>query len=1017
LISPTLLADDFARQLSHDDLLAATRAALPEGRVILWSLTPDGMEAIRRELGDTRADALVRELTLFVRRNLRGTDAVAGVGDELLVLLDAVGHMAEAVAQRVLAATRTHVFSGGASDRSLRLTLSIGVARAPDDGASVDDLLAAARAGRPMAGRDGLAFARAGRRPVLEVGRFVGRTEQLTQLTDYLDDMVRGVSHVAAVMGETGVGTSALVRTLEPEVRMRGGSLVLATCRESTHTAPYALWRDVLRAVRRLPVKSTRVWRELPSLDPSLERAEDDTPRGRSKIRLLEELADFLRLGAQQRPLVLHLEEVQWIDAASWDALEYLIPQLESERILISLSFRTGEDYDDAMERWARLVTRPRHHEMRLTRLTRDDVKRWLEAAMHGDDVGRDLLAYAYRHTEGNPLLLTHLLRDLEESGHLVREGDHWQWSAASALPPQATLEELLARRIGRLPPPARSVLEAAAVLGRECDEEILVQLTELAPRVVADALAQLTATELLTPTFERVRGTLAFSHEEVARVVRALLDGTRRTALHRRAAQLLAAQPGISVSEVAAHYEAAGAVAESHEFSLRAADVAVALYENAAASVLLASAERTAPSPGQLAEVRVRMASLAEESGRYEEAEALCELALAWYESRGEQLQALRVKRTRVLGRMKRGLSARATLDALLDLEAEARTVGADAERGAILLLISQAHWRLGDPSAARQVAADALVIAEAVGEPVSMADACIRAAITIQFEEPARARALFRRALEISTELGDNFRRVRCFINLGVLEMYENDWDAARSAFGSGVDEARAAGLTELWGLGSLNLGVTAARVGEYDMAAQYLGEALRLCAVVQNTEYQLYAAYNLAHLDRDRGKLKEAADTYELVMALAERIGQAEVLEGARAAFGLIRLAGGREREAREAAARVRPFLASRSDWFQGRELAEALLVRLFLLDHQHEKAVEAFRRALDLAHPTDIFGASWLTAEFGDDLRPLARELVEAAIERYASRPEALGNPRIRDRLTVMFSDSKSTIDRS
>jgi tetratricopeptide (TPR) repeat protein len=376
-----------------------------------------------------------------------------------------------------------------------------------------------------------------------------------------------------------------------------------------------------------------------------------------------------------------------------------------------------------------------------------------------------------------------------------------------------------------------------------------------------------------------------------------------------------------------------------------------------------------------------------------------------------------LRVKRTRVLGRMKRGLSARATLDALLDLEAEARAVGADAERGAILLLISQAHWRLGDPSAARRVAADALVIAESVGEPVSMADACIRAAITIQFEEPGRARVLFRRALEISTELGDNFRRVRCFINLGVLEMYENDWDAARSAFGSGVDEARAAGLTELWGLGSLNLGVTAARYGEYDMAAQYLGEALRLCAVVQNTEYQLYATYNLAHLDRDRGNLKEAADTYELVMALAERIGQAEVLEGARAAFGLIRLAAGREREAREAAAHVGPFLASRSDWFQGREQAEALLLRLLLLDHQHERAVEAFSRALDLAHPTDIFGASWLTAEFGDELRPHAAAVVDAAIERYASRPEALGNPKIRDRLTVMFIDSKSTIDRS
>ena len=53
---------------------------------------------------------------------------------------------------------------------------------------------------------------------------------------------------------------------------------------------------------------------------------------------------------------------------------------------------------------------------------------------MRGEEVGRDLLAHAYRQTEGNPLLLTHLLRDLEESGHLLFERDRWRWSAAHSI-------------------------------------------------------------------------------------------------------------------------------------------------------------------------------------------------------------------------------------------------------------------------------------------------------------------------------------------------------------------------------------------------------------------------------------------------------------------------------------------------------------------------------------------------------------------------------------------------------
>jgi hypothetical protein len=46
-------------------------------------------------------------------------------------------------------------------------------------------------------------------------------------------------------------------------------------------------------------------------------------------------------------------------DAASWDALEHIVPQLESERIVLALTIRTGDQSDDALERWARLASRP----------------------------------------------------------------------------------------------------------------------------------------------------------------------------------------------------------------------------------------------------------------------------------------------------------------------------------------------------------------------------------------------------------------------------------------------------------------------------------------------------------------------------------------------------------------------------------------------------------------------------------------------------------------------------------
>ena len=1017
MISPLTPADDFARQLPFDELAALATATIAERGAVVCSLSPNGMAAIRRDLGETRTEALMRELNLFVRRNLRGSDVASMVGDELVLLLGAASPLAETVGQRLLAASRGHVFSGGASDRSLRLTLSLGIASSPGDGQSFDALLGAARTARQSAGEDALAFATAGRAGALEVSRFVGRTEELSRLTDYLEDMVRGVGRVVAVIGETGVGTSALVRSLEPEVRMRGGSLVVAAARERTLAAPYAVWSDVLRGIRRLPVKSTRGWRELPSLDGSLERPANDPPRGKSKIRLLEELADFLRLAAQQRPLLIHLEELQWADGASWDALEYLIPQLENERILIALSFRTREDEDDAAERWSRLASRPRHHQMRLTRLTRDDVKRWLEGSMRGEEVGRELLSYVYRTTEGNPLLVGHLLRDLEESGHLAREDGQWRWSPPAELPPQATLHELLARRVERLPRSAREVLDAAAVLARDCDEGLVIEMTGFPAQDVADGLARLAAADLLVPTFERVKGALAFAHEEVARAARRLLSEEQRVALHLQAARVLKERPGVSPTEIAAHYEAAGASVEAHEYALLAADAALALYETGAATRLLASAERNAPSLEARADVQVRMATLAETAGRYEEAEALCELALSWYEEQGDHLRALRVKRTRMLVRMSRGQSAQDTLAGLQALEQEAREVSAYPERAAILLLMSQTHWRLGDPLAAKRVAEECVAIAERADDPALLSDSCNRLAITVQLEDASQARGLFNRSLALATDIGDTMRRARSLNNLGILELIENNWEEARRALRAAVDESRTSGLTEWWGRAALNFGVLAARIGEYDAAVEQLGEALQLCANVQNSELQLYATYNLAHLERDRGRTREAGDTYELVVGLAQRIGQAEVEHGARAGFGLCALLNGDVMSAREAAALVGPFLNSRPDWFQGRELGEALLLRLALLDERPDEAVERLDRALALAEPSDVFGAASLTAELGPEMRQYAPDLVTEALTRYASRPEVLANPVIRDRFTVLLVDSKSTIDRT
>jgi predicted ATPase len=1011
-----MLADDFAPHLTPAELASLASSIAASRPVVVLSGVPARLTELRARVESRRVDVMLRELVMLVRRSLRGTDAVALAGDELLVMIDGAISVAQPITARLLAAVRTHRFTAGVTDQPIRLTLSIGAAAAPEHGADFHQLVRAARGAQGKAGADNAAFARAVQPAGLDLERFVGRAEPLARLSESLDDMVRGVARIVAVIGETGVGCSSLVQMLGPEVRLRGGSLVSAACHEQRLPEPYALWSEVLRAVRRLPVKSTRLWRELPQLDPSLERAAEEFQRGGSKVRLLEELADFLRLAAQQRPLIILLDDMQWADASSWDALEHLIPQLESERIVLALTIRTGEQSDDALERWSRLSSRPHHHEIRMTRLTRDDVKRWVEGAMGHGEAGRDLLAYLYRHTEGNPLHLAHLLRDLEESGHLAREEVRWRWSDLRELPTAVSFADVVARRVARLPEHCHPVLELAAMLDREFDETLLQRAGEWSEETTRDAIRCLVDARLLTPTYDRDCASYLFSHDDIARVTRDGVTASRQAELHAQVASALAATATTSHSLTASHYDAAGRSAETHWHAVLAADAALALYDSAAASALLGVAARHSPSPAALASVRVRLAELAEAAGHYEDAEALCDLALNWYEGDEDPLQAIRLKRMRALVRMRRGQGARDTLRALFALVDEATLAGADEERASILLVSSQMLARLGERREAQRVAEECVAIAERCEDAVLLSDSYNRLGVCLMLSDAPRARALFARALDLIIPLSDAFRRVRLLSNIGILELGANQWSEARQSLEAAADFSRTAGLLDPWARASLNLGVLAFRIGNFEEASRALSEALRLGAEVQQTELQLVATYNLGHLAREMGDYRRAGETYELAMELAERIGQSDVQIGAGAGLALSRLALGDVAGATRIHERLIPLVDRQADWFKNREFVEALSIHLAIRQGD-EEAYELFEAALALAEEQEVYAAMWLIAEVGLALRAKAPEALDAVVRRFAGRPEVLESPQIRDRFGVLILDSTKTVDRT
>ena len=948
--------------------------------------------------------ALREQVVELIRRNLRGTDVVApAAAEEVFVLLrGAAREQGYHVAARLCSAIRNHTFAGsGSTDRARTgVTASMGVASAPHNGSSFAALSGAARvAASTVSAEGGDGSAIAGARPgdpayrALDIGRFVGRAEELTSLRRWLDEAIAGSPRAVAVVGEPGSGRGALLRQLAPEVRFRGGSMVVARARSGNVRAPYGIWTQVLQALRRLPDAPERSWQELTQLDPGISPGGEN--RGGSKYRLLEELSEYIRLTARARPLVLVLDEMQWVDQASWDVLDHLLTQLERERIMIGITLSEMPAQTDIAERRRSLSRIECYHELRLSRLTRDEAKRWIESAMHRQEVGRELLAYIYRHTEGNPLAIEQLLRCMREEESIRHNGRQWEWSPPSELQLPTGVDALISRRIARLSADTRSVLITGAVIGREFDLDVIVHAFGGDAERVRAAVQEAAGAELLQPSNDRGGGGQAFSHWRIAEALTAQASSDELAAAHASVARALDGRRRCA-AQTAVHYDQAGLPEDAYRAALQAATDVEGVYAYEIAGEYLELAARNAPSPGALAEVRVRMAQLAVTIGRFDDAEELCDLAIEWFVGQNNRDRALMLRRMRVMARKELGEHAKVTLDLLNELDTEAKALGNLAERAEILTLLSQVYGRIGENKKAEQLAAECVSLAEQLGDDSLLAGALNRLANTVEPDNPQRARTFYERALELYQRLGDVRGQARCHSNLGIATHMGGLHEESRKHLTIAISLARAAGMADLSGTAAMNLGVMTQQTGDRERARELFSEALSLFAAVKNSELQLYVLVNMANLDRETKQYESGAALYEACASLAQRIGHVDLELSAIAGEGICYLEIGNLDAARVPYEVLEKRLEQRDAWFEGREVAEALRVRIATAEGRMDEALRLFDSAVAAAERSgEPYTLASLAAFCAPTIYPMAPERIESLIARYPKEMAVVG----------------------
>ncbi|HVL52827.1 MAG TPA: AAA family ATPase, partial [Vitreimonas sp.] len=182
----------------------------------------------------------------------------------------------------------------------------------------------------------------------------IGRAAELARLLEAVERAADGRPQLALVTGEAGIGKSRLVAELVASVRMAGSRVLSGGCLDIGAAAvPYLPLAEALRGLARslspdeLAAVLGPTREDLAAIAPELGSpgiaAPDTTAGSVGQARLFERVLQLVGRLAEDRSLLLVVEDVHWIDRGTRDLLTFLVRNLTGERILAVLTVRTED--------------------------------------------------------------------------------------------------------------------------------------------------------------------------------------------------------------------------------------------------------------------------------------------------------------------------------------------------------------------------------------------------------------------------------------------------------------------------------------------------------------------------------------------------------------------------------------------------------------------------------------------------------------------------------------------------
>ena len=397
--------------------------------------------------------------------------------------------------------------------------------------------------------------------------RLYGRASEIDTLLASFDRVVAGGRpELVLVSGYSGIGKSSVVNELHKRLVPARGLFASGKFDQYKRDIPYATlaqaFRSLIRPILAKNEEDLSRWRAAiqQALGPNAQLMVDlapelkliigeqppvpELPQQDAQSRFQRVSRRFLSVFTREHPLVLFLDDLQWLDAATLDLMEDLLTHPEVKHLMLIGAYRDNEVAPahpllrklEAIRQAGAIV-----HDIVLAPLTRDDLEELIEDSLYCERRRASPLAELIaKKTSGNPFFSIQFTYALFEEGLLVFDRDEGQWcwdlNRIHATGYTGNVVDLMVGKLNRLPTETQKALQQLACLGNRADFALLRRVYQDLGKEIHGRLWEAVRTGLIIRSEEAYR----FLHDRVQEAAYSLIPQELRAEMHLRTGRLM---------------------------------------------------------------------------------------------------------------------------------------------------------------------------------------------------------------------------------------------------------------------------------------------------------------------------------------------------------------------------------------------------------------------------------------------------------------------------------------------